>query len=137
MTDIWCIETKTFILRVFFMLLGTSMSCLFCNMVNGTIPVNKIYEDEWLMAFKDINPQAPTHILIIPKIHIENINALEEGHTELLAKLLLAAKSLAKQLGFNEAGYRLVINTNQDGGQTVFHLHIHLLAGRPFTWPPG
>ncbi len=113
------------------------MTCLFCNMVNGTILVKKIHEDEWLIAFEDINPQAPTHLLIIPKMHIESLNAIEADQVEILSKLLITAKDLAKRLGLNESGYRLVINTNQDGGQTVFHLHIHLLGGRHLTWPPG
>jgi histidine triad (HIT) family protein len=113
------------------------MACLFCEIVSGTIPVKKIHEDEWIIAFEDIHPQAPTHLLLIPKLHIENLNAVESDHAEVLSKLLMGAKDLAKHLGFNESGYRLVINTNQDGGQTVFHLHVHLLGGRPLTWPPG
>lgn len=113
------------------------MSCLFCNVINGTIPVKKVHEDEHVLAFEDINPQAPTHLLIIPKEHIENMNGIDHHHVEVLSHLLLTAKDLAKRLQLSESGYRLVVNTNKDGGQTVYHLHIHLLGGRHFTWPPG
>ncbi|MCX7116071.1 MAG: histidine triad nucleotide-binding protein [Gammaproteobacteria bacterium] len=113
------------------------MTCLFCNIANGTLNTKRLYEDELVIAFEDINPQAPTHLLIIPKLHIENINAIEPEHAPLLAHLLFTAKQLAHTLNLSENGYRLVLNTNEHGGQTVYHLHLHLLGGRPFSWPPG
>lgn len=112
-------------------------NCLFCKIVSGEIPSSKVYEDDSCLAFKDISPQAPVHILIIPKIHIESLANSDASHDELLGRLLGRARSLAKDLGVDEAGYRVVINTNGDGGQTVFHLHLHLLAGRTFIFPPG
>jgi histidine triad (HIT) family protein len=109
--------------------------CLFCKIVAGEIPADKVYEDEFVLAFNDIDPQAPTHILIIPKIHITSVNDAEDEN--LMGKLIITAKNLAKDLGFSANGYRLVINCGDDGGQAVGHIHLHLLAGRSLTWPPG
>ena len=107
---------------------------LFKRIICGEIPASKVYEDDEVLAFHDIAPVAPTHILIIPKAGIDNLNELTEASAELAGKLLLRASLLAKSLGFSEDGYRVVINTNEDGGQTVPHLHAHLLAGRRLTW---
>ncbi|MEW6361281.1 MAG: histidine triad nucleotide-binding protein [Pyrinomonadaceae bacterium] len=112
-------------------------NCIFCKIVSGEIPSEKIYEDEKAVAFNDINPQAPTHILIVPKKHLDSLDAANPAERDLLGHLLLTAAEIARQKGFAGPGYRVVINTNADGGQTVFHLHIHLLAGRPFIFPPG
>lgn len=111
--------------------------CLFCKMLKKEIPADVVYQDDDVMAFNDINPQAPIHVLIIPCIHLETINDLQAEHTEIVGKLFLAAKEIAKQKGIAEGGYRTVINCNADAGQTVFHLHLHLLGGRQMDWPPG
>lgn len=111
--------------------------CLFCKMVSGAIQPNKVYEDADVLAFKDINPQAPVHALVIPKRHIENVNELSETDAALVGKLVLAAKKVATQLGVAESGYRIVNNCNADGGQTVWHIHLHVLGGRRMQWPPG
>jgi len=111
--------------------------CLFCKIASGEIPVDFIYEDDDVVAFKDLNPQAPQHFLCIPKQHIATTNDLEAGHTQMVGKLFLAAKSVAADLGVADDGYRLVMNCNAHGGQTVFHIHLHVLAGRPMQWPPG
>ncbi|MCL6471684.1 MAG: histidine triad nucleotide-binding protein [Firmicutes bacterium] len=110
---------------------------LFCKMVAGEIPVDKVYEDEDILAFRDIRPQAPTHILIIPKKHIAMLADATEKDEELLGKLLFAASKIAKQEGIAESGYRVVINNGPDSGQEVYHIHIHLLGGRKLGWPPG
>ena len=107
-----------------------SADCLFCKIIAEEIPCNKLYEDEQLLAFEDINPQAPLHILIIPKLHIATTNELKAEHDSLVGKLVLRAKALAEEHGVQEDGYRLVFNCNEQGGQTVYHLHLHLLAGR-------
>ena len=111
--------------------------CLFCNMVSGAIPCDKVYENEYVLAFRDIDPKAPTHILIIPKKHIKTLNEINENDQDLLGELLLTAKKIAKDEGIDTSGYRTVFNCNSDGGQTVFHIHMHLLGGRPMAWPPG
>ena len=111
--------------------------CLFCKMVSGVIPCDKVYENEYLLAFRDIDPKAPTHILIIPKKHITTLNEINENDQDLLGELLLTAKKIAKDEGIDTSGYRTVINCNSDGGQTVFHIHMHLLGGRQMAWPPG
>lgn len=113
------------------------MSCLFCKIKNGEIPAKIVYNDEQIMAFADIAPQAPLHLLIIPKKHIATINDAETDDVELLGKLILTAKNLAKEHNLSESGYRLVFNINSDGGQEVYHIHLHLLGGRKLTWPPG
>lgn len=109
--------------------------CLFCKMITGEIKPDTVYEDESVLAFKDINPQAPTHILIIPKAHVPTLNDLDD--IALAGKMLLTAIQLAKQEGLAEDGYRTVFNCNEQGGQEVFHLHMHLLGGRQMKWPPG
>lgn len=113
------------------------MNCLFCKMVTGEIPTTVVLNDPTLIAFRDINPEAPTHLLIIPKQHIATINDTQPDDEALLGKMILAAKQLAKQEGLSESGYRLVFNVNAGGGQTVYHIHLHLLGGRQMTWPPG
>ena len=112
-------------------------NCLFCKIVVGEIPSAKVYEDEICIAFDDISPQAPTHVLIIPREHFDSLDKAEKSDKEMLGHLLLTAAEIAREKGFAEDGYRTVINTNSDGGQTVFHLHVHLLGGRPFIFPPG
>ena len=111
--------------------------CLFCKMVSGVIPCDKVYENKNVLAFRDIDPKAPTHILIIPKKHITTLNEINENDQDLLGELLLTAKNIAKDEGIDTSGYRTVFNCNSDGGQTVFHIHMHLLGGRPMSWPPG
>ncbi len=111
--------------------------CLFCKIVSGDIPADKVYENEFVLAFRDIDPKAPTHILVIPKKHIRSINEMESEDQSLAGEMLLAAKAIAKSEGINESGFRTVFNTNDDGGQTVFHIHMHILGGRQMTWPPG
>lgn len=111
--------------------------CIFCKIVSGQIPSDRVFEDDVCVAFNDITPQAPTHILLIPRDHVDSLDKAGNGHKETLGHLLLTAAGIARQKGFAADGYRVVINTNSDGGQTVFHLHVHLLAGRPFIFPPG
>jgi histidine triad (HIT) family protein len=106
-------------------------------MVSGDIPCEKVYENELILSFRDIDPKAPTHILIIPKKHIETLNEINENDQDLLGELLLTAKKIAKDEGIDSSGYRTVFNCNADGGQTVFHIHMHLLGGRLMAWPPG
>lgn len=110
---------------------------LFLKIIDREIPADIVYETEDVLAFRDINPQAPVHILIIPKEHIRTINDLQENHSELVGKLFLAATELAIQEGIAEEGYRVVMNCNQAGGQAVYHIHLHLLGGRQMGWPPG
>ncbi len=112
-------------------------SCLFCRMVSGGLASDKVYEDDEILAFNDINPKAPTHIIIIPKAHIPTLNDLDESHAALVGKLFLAAQRIATEQGFAEAGYRTVVNCNRLAGQSVFHIHMHLLGGRLMGWPPG
>tara|TARA_B110000914_G_C15182832_1_gene318140 strand:- start:208 stop:546 length:339 start_codon:yes stop_codon:yes gene_type:complete len=109
--------------------------CLFCKIITGDIPAEKLYEDEKVLVFKDINAQAPEHFLVIPKEHISTPN--DADNAELLGLLNLTASKLAKERGFAEKGYRLVMNCNGDGAQSVFHIHLHCLGGRKMTWPPG
>lgn len=113
------------------------MSCLFCKIANGELESKLVYEGDEVIAFHDISPQAPTHILCIPRRHISTLNDLDEQDAALTGKLMLTAKRLASELGFADDGYRVVMNCNGHGGQTVFHIHLHLLAGRPLRWPPG
>ncbi len=112
-------------------------SCIFCKIVAGDIESEQVYEDDRCLAFKDLSPQAPVHILVIPKDHIASLAKAEQEHKETLGHLLLTAGAIARDEGIAEDGYRVVINTNADGGQTVFHLHVHLLGGRTFVFPPG
>ena len=111
--------------------------CLFCKIVSGEIPTDFVYEDENVIAFRDINPKAPTHILIIPREHIETLNDINQNHGELLGAMQLTASYLAKEEGIYEEGFRTVFNCNRAAGQTVFHIHLHLLGGRSLVWPPG
>jgi histidine triad (HIT) family protein len=110
---------------------------IFKKIIDREIPADIVYEDEWCLAFHDIQAQAPTHVLVIPKKEVVNVAALEQEDLELAGRLLLAAGEVARQLGVDETGYRIVANIGRDGGQSVDHLHIHLLAGRPLAWPPG
>ena len=109
--------------------------CLFCKIIKGDIPANKIFEDEDVLAFHDIGAQAPHHFLVIPKKHIATINAANDS--ALIGKLTLTASKIAQDLGFADDGYRVVMNCNEDGGQTVYHIHLHCLGGRSLSWPPG
>jgi histidine triad (HIT) family protein len=110
---------------------------LFLKIIKREIPADIVYENDEILAFRDINPQAPTHVLIIPKIHIRTINDIEGENTELIGKMFLVAAEIARQEGFAEEGYRVVMNCNQAGGQMVYHIHLHLLGGRQMGWPPG
>ncbi|MFA6301904.1 MAG: histidine triad nucleotide-binding protein [Legionella sp.] len=113
------------------------MDCLFCKIATGDIPAKIVYEDDELLAFRDINPQAPTHILIIPRKHFATINECSESDQQLLGALILRAKKIAEAEQLDKFGYRLVFNINSGGGQEVYHIHLHLLGGRQMTWPPG
>ncbi len=112
------------------------MSCLFCKIVDGSIPSTAVYQDEHCYAFADIHPQAPVHVLVVPREHIASLADANEGDRALLGHLMWAAAEIARAKGLPR-GYRVVANTGADGGQTVNHLHLHLLGGRPLTWPPG
>jgi histidine triad (HIT) family protein len=114
-----------------------SMSCLFCDIVAKKRPSTAVFEDEDIYAFRDINPQAPTHILIIPRKHIATLNDLSDSDAELVAKVILVARDLAAQEGIAEKGYRLVWNCNALAGQSVYHIHLHIMGGRAMRWPPG
>ena len=107
--------------------------CIFCKIANKEIPSSLVYEDEYTVAFNDLSPQAPTHILVIPKKHFESLNELDEE--KIMSALFVAVKNVVKKLNIKE--YRTVINTGESAGQTVFHIHLHILAGRPLKWPPG
>ncbi len=111
--------------------------CIFCKIADGRIPSELVHDDELCVAFNDLSPQAPTHILIIPREHVDSLDKTNGQDKTTLGHLLLTAAYIARGKGFADDGYRVVINTNSDGGQTVFHLHVHLLAGRPFSFPPG
>ena len=113
-----------------------AVSCLFCQIIAGKIPSTPVFQDDRVYAFADINPQAPVHVLIVPREHIASLHEAEEGHRELLGHLLGTAAEIARQKGLGK-GYRVVVNIGADGGQTVDHLHLHLLGGRAMTWPPG
>lgn len=113
------------------------MDCIFCKIINKEIPAEVVYEDERILAFKDINPEAPTHILIIPKKHIPTLLDLQPEDSDIVGHIVLTANKLASEYGLAEQGYRLVSNCKEQAGQTVFHIHFHLLGGRPFAWPPG
>lgn len=111
--------------------------CIFCKIASKEIPSTSVYEDEKVLAFKDINPAAPVHVLIIPKQHIPSAMALTEEHAGLIAHIMLVAKKIAADMGIAEKGFRIVNNCGEDGGQTVEHIHYHLLGGRALQWPPG
>jgi histidine triad (HIT) family protein len=111
--------------------------CLFCRLVSRELPVDVVRETDELLAFNDVNPQAPRHVLVIPKAHIPTTNALEESEAALVGRMVLLARDLAEDHDFAEPGYRLVLNCNRHAGQSVFHIHLHLLGGRFLHWPPG
>ncbi len=111
--------------------------CLFCKLAAGQIPATILFQDDTLAVFADINPQAPLHLLIIPKKHIASLNDLSAADDALVGEMVRRAAAIATEHGYDERGYRTVFNTNRDAGQTVFHIHLHLLAGRPLAWPPG
>jgi histidine triad (HIT) family protein len=111
--------------------------CLFCKIQEGVIPADIVFESDDVLAFRDVNPQAPTHILIIPRKHIATVNDLDENHEFIMGRLFSVAKIIAAQEGVDEDGYRMVVNCNEKAGQTVFHIHMHLIAGRRMNWPPG
>lgn len=113
------------------------MDCLFCKIIEKKIPSKIVYEDEKVLAFKDVSPQAPVHVLIIPKKHIATSLDIEEADNELVGHMYQIANKLAKQSGIADSGFRLVMNCHADAGQTVFHIHLHMLGGRPMQWPPG
>lgn len=111
--------------------------CIFCKIATGEIQSDIVFEDEELVAFRDVNPQAPIHILIIPKRHFDNLLTMDASHTALLGHIMLTAANIARQEGIAEDGFRVVINCNVHGGQSVAHLHVHILGGRQMNWPPG
>ncbi|MBI4483100.1 MAG: histidine triad nucleotide-binding protein [Acidobacteria bacterium] len=113
------------------------MACLFCNIIQGKSPGRKVHEDDLAYAFEDIHPQAPTHILVCPKKHIASLNDIQPDDTELLGHLFQVCKKIAQERGIAGPGYRVVANTNRGAGQSVCHIHLHLLGGRPLQWPPG
>ncbi len=111
--------------------------CLFCKIINREIQASIVYEDERVLAFNDINPHAPTHVLIVPKRHVASLNELSSDDDEMVGEIVRRAAAIAKERGISAGGFRTVFNTNRDAGQTVFHLHLHLMGGRPMHWPPG
>ena len=113
------------------------MSCLFCRIVAGEIPSRKVYEDELVVAFEDINPQAPMHVLVVPRRHVATLNDLDGTHDALVGAMVRRAAAIAADRGYAERGFRTVFNCNAEAGQTVFHRHLHVLGGRPLAWPPG
>jgi histidine triad (HIT) family protein len=114
-----------------------TMDCLFCKIANGEIPATLIHQDDQVVAFRDINPQAPVHALVIPRRHITTLNDLEATDKTLLGHMVMTAQQLAEKDGIAESGFRLVMNCNREGGQTVYHVHLHVLGGRGMHWPPG
>ena len=113
------------------------MTCLFCKIVAGEIPASKVYEDDRLIAFNDINPQAPVHVLVVPKRHVATLNDLTAADDDLVGAMVRTAAAIAKERGIDGPGFRTVFNCNAQAGQTVFHIHLHLLGGRKMAWPPG
>jgi histidine triad (HIT) family protein len=113
------------------------MDCLFCKIIAGQIPATLVHQDEQLIAFRDLNPQAPLHALIVPRRHIATLNDLAPGDDALVGSMFRCAAGLATEHGYGERGYRTVFNCNREAGQSVFHIHLHVLAGRALTWPPG
>jgi histidine triad (HIT) family protein len=117
--------------------MAMSDDCLFCKISNGSVPATIAYQDDRIVAFNDISPQAPTHILVIPRTHIATLNDLTDSSDSIVGEMVRRAALLARELGHAENGYRTLLNCNADAGQTVFHIHLHLLAGRRMNWPPG
>lgn len=115
----------------------SSDNCLFCRIAAGEIPAKKVHEDADVVAFNDINPQAPTHVLVIPRKHIAMLNDLSDEDNATIGTTIVRASQIARQLGLHDDGYRLVVNNGEGAGQTVFHIHVHILGGRTFGWPPG
>ncbi|MGG7057070.1 histidine triad nucleotide-binding protein [Clostridium nigeriense] len=113
------------------------MSCIFCKIVNGEIPSKKLYEDDRVLAFYDISPEAPVHFLVIPKEHIQSVNELNEKNADIISHIFLVINKLVRELNISESGYRIVNNCGKDGGQTVDHMHFHVLGQRDLKWPPG
>jgi histidine triad (HIT) family protein len=113
------------------------MACLFCEIVAGRIPSRSVASDDRLMAFHDVNPQAPTHVLVVPRRHVTNLLELGPGDDDLVGAMVRKARDVAKELGLGERGFRLVFNCGDDAGYSVHHIHLHLLGGRPLGWPPG
>ena len=111
--------------------------CLFCRIIAGTIPANIVHQDDHLVAFKDINPQAPLHVLIIPRRHVATLNELADTDDPLVGEMVRRAAAIAREHGYADRGYRTVFNCNAEAGQSVFHIHLHVLGGRAMTWPPG
>ena len=111
--------------------------CLFCKIAAGDVPATLVHQDEHLIAFKDINPQAPMHVLVVPRRHVSSLNELAETDDQLLGEMIRRAAAIAREHGHADRGYRTVFNCNADAGQTVFHIHLHVLGGRTFKWPPG
>ncbi|HEX8228896.1 MAG: histidine triad nucleotide-binding protein [Chloroflexota bacterium] len=112
-------------------------TCVFCRLAKGQLRADIVYEDEAVLAFKDIHPQAPVHVLVIPREHLTALWEVDASHTQILGRLLLAANDIADRMGVQQTGYRIVINTGTEAGQTVDHVHVHVLGGRKLTWPPG
>jgi histidine triad (HIT) family protein len=117
--------------------MGHDPDCIFCKIIEKKVPAKLVHEDEHAIAFEDINPQAPIHILIVPKKHIRDIHSIKNIDRELIGHLFFVAQTLGEKRGLNNDGYRMVINNGRKAGQTVFHIHLHLLSGRAFAWPPG
>jgi histidine triad (HIT) family protein len=111
--------------------------CLFCKIINREIPASIVYEDDRVLAFNDINPQASTHVLVVPKQHIHSLNELAPEHDAIVGEVVRRAAAIAQERGISAGGFRTVFNTNRDAGQTVFHIHLHLIGGRSLGWPPG
>lgn len=111
--------------------------CLFCKMIAGEIPVKPVYQDNDLIAIQDIDPKAPLHVLVIPRTHIASLNDLTPAHDQLVGSMFRRAAAIAKERGYSDRGYRTVFNTNREAGQSVFHIHLHVLGGRALSWPPG
>jgi histidine triad (HIT) family protein len=111
--------------------------CLFCRIVSGEIPARRVHEDQEIVAFEDVNPQAPVHVLVVPRAHVPTLNDLDPSQTALAGRIVMVGREVARKKGLGERGYRLVWNCLEEAGQSVFHIHLHVLGGRPMGWPPG